>query len=654
MQAILCYHYPMKKALHMLPHLNEDFLEKRECFMFFETSLFDGENSESYILLDPVDTIKIYKFSDVGLAFKRIERYSKTHFLAGYFSYELGYCFEEASFRSKVVSSYPLIHLRVFKNVMTFDHVTGRLSRSIPGLFANVPVERDFRVDKPRFSLTRSCYSGKISAIKKHIANGDTYQVNFTGKYTFGFSGSAFSFYRELKEKQSVPYGAFCKMGGEHILSLSPELFFRRNGGLICSRPMKGTIERGTDAYNDEDRMSELKRSAKEIAGNLMIVDLIRNDLGKISKTGSVKVSSLFDVERYSTLFQMTSTVKSVLKDDITYFDIFKSLFPGGSVTGAPKIRTMQIIKELEKGNRNIYCGALGIIFPGKRAVFNLPIRTVSISRGKDKVLKGKVLSKAKGKVLKGEMGVGGGITFDSDPGEEYKECVLKARFLTKRHRPFSLIETMLWDGKFRHLDGHLGRMRDSAAYFGFVFDRAEIIRILISSQDGFKRNVRYRVRVLLAKDGNATVENSEIGQGPGQAAVQAAVSVFRTDSRSILLYHKTTNRRLYDAEYGHYRAKGYFDVIFLNTKGEVTEGAITNVVIKKNGKFYTPPLSSGLLPGIFRAYLIKSGRVKEKKIFLKDLCKADKVFLCNSVRGLVEVKLTSPRPSLIIDHHES
>ena len=622
--------------------------------MLFETSLFDGENSNSYILLDPVDTIKIYKFSDVRSAFERIERYSKTHFLAGYFSYELGYCFEGSSFITKGSFPHPLINLRVFKDVIAFDHVTGRLSRSIPGLFAVDAKENDFYVDSPKFSLTRPAYFRKVSRIKEHIVDGDTYQVNFTGKYTFGFSGSAFSFYRGLKENQSVPYGAFCKMGGEQVLSLSPELFFRRDGRSIYSRPMKGTIDRGATISEDAGRTSQLKRDAKEIAGNLMIVDLIRNDLGKISKTGSVKVSSLFDVEKYNTLFQMTSTVKSALKDGVTYFDIFRSLFPGGSVTGAPKIRTMQIIKELEKGNRNIYCGALGIIFPGKRAVFNLPIRTVSISRGKDKVLKGKVLSKAKGKVLKGEMGVGGGITFDSDPGEEYKECVLKARFLTKRHRPFSLIETMLWDGKFRHLDGHLGRMRDSAAYFGFVFDRAEIIRILISSQDGFKRNVRYRVRVLLAKDGNATVENSEIGQGPGQAAVQAAVSVFRTDSRSILLYHKTTNRRLYDAEYGHYRAKGYFDVIFLNTKGEVTEGAITNVVIKKNGKFYTPPLSSGLLPGIFRAYLIKSGRVKEKKIFLKDLCKADKVFLCNSVRGLVEVKLTSPRPSLIIDHHES
>ncbi|MDD5545835.1 MAG: aminodeoxychorismate synthase component I [Candidatus Omnitrophica bacterium] len=625
----------MEKTPLRLSLLDEDFLEERECFMLFETSLFDGENSKSYILFDPVDTIKVDRFSNVKRAFERIEEYSKGHFLAGYFSYELGYYFEKASFAPKDPSSRPLIHLCIFKNMMTFDHRTGMLSPRMPGLFTEEAGRRDFRVDNPRFNLTKHAYFRKISRIKKHIKNGDTYQVNLTGKYSFGFSGSAFSFYRDLKEKQNVPYGAFCKLGGGYLLSLSPELFFRRDGNTIYSRPMKGTIGRGANMKEDRSRISELKHNAKEVAGNLMIVDLIRNDLGKISKAGSVKVSSLFDVEKYNTLFQMTSTIKSVLRDDVTYFDIFRSLFPGGSVTGAPKIRTMQIIKDLEKADRKVYCGALGIIFPGNKAVFNLPIRTISISRGK-----GRVLSKAKG-----EMGVGGGITVDSDPEEEYRECVLKARFLTERHSPFSLIETMLWDGKFKFLDRHLGRMRDSAAYFGFVFDRAKITGKLKSARKAFKRGFQYRVRVLMPKDGEATIEASKIERNPGRSAAPVAVSGSRTDPGNLFLYHKTTNRGLYDAEYKRHRAKGYFDVIFLNTQDEVTEGAITNIVVKKNGRFYTPPLSSGLLPGVFRAYLIKTGRVKEKRIFLDDLRKADKVFLCNSVRGLVEVKLTSPCP---------
>ncbi|MDD4879559.1 MAG: chorismate-binding protein, partial [Candidatus Omnitrophica bacterium] len=326
----------MGKTLPGLPRLDDDFLKKHGCFMLFETSLFDGENSKSYILFDPVDTIKVYRPGDVRRAFGRIEEYSKGHFLAGYFSYELGYCFERGSFGPLGSFRYPLINLCVFKEITVFDHRTGKLSRPVPGLFAGTATRLDFRVDNPSFSITRPAYFSKISRIKKHITNGDTYQVNFTGKYSFGFSGSAFSFYRDLKEKQSVPYAAFCKMGDEHLLSLSPELFFRRNGNTVYSRPMKGTAERGANTREDADRISELKRNAKEVAGNLMIVDLIRNDLGKISKTGSVKASSLFDVERYNTLFQMTSTVKSILKNGVTYFDIFESLFPGGSVTGAP------------------------------------------------------------------------------------------------------------------------------------------------------------------------------------------------------------------------------------------------------------------------------------------------------------------------------
>lgn len=303
-------------------------------------------------------------------------------------------------------------------------------------------------------------------------------------------------------------------------------------------------------------------------------------------------------------------------------------------MTGAPKIRTMQILKGLEDDDRKVYCGALGIILPGKRAVFNLPIRTISISNGK-----GKVLSEAKG-----EMGVGGGITIDSDPEEEYRECLLKAKFLTERYRPFSLIETMRWEGRFKFLKEHLKRMRDSAEYFGFTFGRGKITDRLKDAEKKFKGASPYRVRLLLSKDGNIAVESSKIAISVDPNIGSAAISKLRTDPGNIFLFHKTTNRDLYDSEYKRYRAKGYFDVIFLNTKGEVCEGAISNIIVKKNGKFYTPPLSSGLLPGIFRAHLLKNRHAREKVIFLSDLLDADKVFLCNSVRGLVEVKLTSSR----------
>jgi para-aminobenzoate synthetase/4-amino-4-deoxychorismate lyase len=353
-----------------------------------------------------------------------------------------------------------------------------------------------------------------------------------------------------------------------------------------------------------------------------MIVDLIRNDLGRISKVNSVKVSRLFEVEKYNTLFQMTSRVSGRLREDITYADIFRSIFPGGSVTGAPKIRTMQIIRELENKPRNIYCGALGIIFPKDKAIFNLPIRTISLIRNK------------------GEMGVGGGIVIDSHPEAEYEECLLKGRFLTDRYKPFRLIETILWDGQYRFLDGHLKRMQDSADYFDFYFNPRDLISSLGNVRRNFDEGYKYKVRLLLDKQGNLKIDYSKMVQYALAEDKRIIISKHRIDPEGIFWYHKTTNRTLYDAEYNYYHSKGYFDVIFLNTRGEVTEGAISNIVIKKNNKYYTPAVSSGLLPGIFRQYLIDKHDAQEKILYLKDLINADKTFLCNSVRGLTEVKL--------------
>jgi para-aminobenzoate synthetase/4-amino-4-deoxychorismate lyase len=585
--------------------------------MLFETSLFCGPEPKSYILIDPLDVIKITDFRGVKDAFDLIEKYSKRYFLAGYFSYELGYYFERPSFRTESVFTCPLIHLCVFENAVSFNHSSGAFSSCPEGLLGG-SAGRKFRISRPRFDIPRPEYVRKISKLKKHIMDGDTYQANLTGKYVFDFSGDAYSFYLSLKERQNVPYGAFCKMDGESILSLSPELFFRRDGNKITSRPMKGTIKRGINAGEDRRLASELSRSSKEAAGNLMIVDLIRNDLGKICSTGSVKVSSLFEVERYDTLFQMTSTVTGTLRDQTAYYDIFKSIFPGGSVTGAPKIRTMQILNGLEKRRRGVYCGAMGIIFPGKKAVFNIPIRTVSLSNGK------------------GEMGTGGGITVDSDAEEEYRECLLKAKFLTARHESFSLLETMLWDGKFIMLDAHLERMRRSALYFGFNMDRKKIRERLLRAGKGFKGPGRLKIRLLLPRDGNFSFEAGRIENEAGNRRRDIVVSRFRTDPGNVFLYHKTTNRKLYDSEHSHYRSQGYFDVIFVNNRGEVTEGAVSNIFILKEGKYYTPPVSSGLLPGVFRSHLLKILGAREKVLYVNDLKDADKIFLCNSVRGII------------------
>lgn len=610
------------RKYYPLPAINSEYVHKQDYFLLFETSLFDKDNFTSYIFINPIDVIKINHFSDVKKAFKRIEKYSQKYYLAGYFSYELGYYFEQPFFKPKVSFLYPLIHLCVFDKVLFFNHKTGKTNINISGFFAPSEKNEDFRIKNLEFSFIKPQYIKKIARIKEYIRSGQTYQVNFTGKYHFDFSGSPFSFYRDLRNRQNVSYGAFCKFKDEYIISLSPELYFKRVGLEIYSKPMKGTIERGKNIEEDKVRIAQLKKSTKDRAENLMIVDLIRNDLGRISEVDSVKVTNLFNIERYNTLFQMTSTIKSILRRDVTYFDIFKSIFPGGSVTGAPKIRTMQIIKELEDSFRNVYCGALGIIFPQNLAVFNLPIRTISLVKNK------------------GEMGVGGGIVIDSDPSSEFKECLLKAKFITNRYQRFRLIETILWAGEYKFLNEHLKRMKTSAQYFAFYFNRSRIILQLKNIESTLDKTFNYKVRLLLDKEGNLKIEYYKITQDSLLAEKYIAISKDRVDPERLFLYHKTTNRMFYDSEYKYYCSKGYFDVVFLNNRNEVTEGSISNIIIEINKKYYTPPLSSGLLPGIFREYLLKKHKVEEKIIFLEDLLKADKIFLCNSVRGLTEVKI--------------
>ncbi|MFC1804494.1 aminodeoxychorismate synthase component I [Candidatus Omnitrophota bacterium] len=613
----------MQTKYHRLPALNPEFIDSKEHFLLFETGLFSREDFQSYIFTDPVKVIRVMRYQDVKPAFARIEELSRDHYLAGYFSYELGYYFENTLFRHNQDFSYPLIYLCAFKQPTVFNHKTGRISKEVPGLFDRGRKQDDFSIRHLRLSFDGTRYAKKIRRLKEYIRCGDAYQVNFTGKYLFDFQGSAFSLYQYLKNRQSVPYASFCKLKSEHVISLSPELFFKRNGLDIYSKPMKGTINRGKSAREDKERSDSLSSSLKDRAENLMIVDLIRNDLGRISKTGSVAVAGMFDIEKYNTLFQMTSTVKSRLKKDTTYFEIFRNIFPGGSVTGAPKIRTMQIIRELEDSPRKVYCGALGLISPGKKAVFNMPIRTITLAGGK------------------GEMGTGSGIVYDSKAQSEFRECILKARFLTEKYSSFYLLETIAWNGRYRFLKEHLKRMEDSAKYFGFSFDRKRITGVLRSSEKGFQRWRGYRVRLLLDQHGDLRVECFPIArQGPKPQEKYIAFSRYRRNPQDVFCYHKTTNRQLYDREYRSHLKEGYLDVIFLNTRGEVTEGAVSNLVIKKGRKFFTPPVSCGLLPGIFRDFLIKKYRAKEQVIYPEDLLRADKIFLCNSVRGLTQVKI--------------
>jgi para-aminobenzoate synthetase/4-amino-4-deoxychorismate lyase len=413
---------------------------------------------------------------------------------------------------------------------------------------------------------------------------------------------------------------AFINTGNSHILSLSPELFFRKRGSSIISRPMKGTAKRGLTLDKDKENLKWLARNKKTRAENIMIVDLLRNDLGKISQ--EVRVPRLFEIEKHRTLYQMTSTVKAKLKNNMKMKDIFFSLFPCGSVTGAPKIKTMEIIKDLEKEPRGVYTGAIGYISPQRDACFNIAIRTALIKDGK------------------GEMGVGGGIVYDSIESSEYEEAMLKAKFLTQHFSEIFLIESMLWEENVGYflLSLHLKRLRNSCGYFSIPLDIKQLKRKLIILEESLGRG-KFKIRVSVSLNGDVKIEKEPLAEIA--TPVKVKLSLQRIDPQNMFLYHKTTHRDLYDRERKTAQEEGYFEVIFLNTNEEVTEGSITNVFISKNGLLYTPPIKCGLLGGVLREYFLKEGRAKEEVLYLKDILEAEKVYIGNSVRGILEAQIS-------------
>jgi para-aminobenzoate synthetase / 4-amino-4-deoxychorismate lyase len=347
-----------------------------------------------------------------------------------------------------------------------------------------------------------------------------------------------------------------------------------------------------------------------------MIVDLLRNDLGRICRAGSIEVTDLFAVERYPDLLQMTSTVQGELKAGTNYYEIFRSLFPCGSITGAPKVRTMQVIRALEGEARGVACGAIGFIAPCGDAVFSVAIRSLTLGEGEWR------------------MRVGSGVTYDSDAETEYAECLLKAQFLTRIPLRFELVETMAWAEDFFLLDLHLERMKASADYFEFRFEELSLREQLNNFAEGLERGLRHRVRLLLARSGVASISSEPLAVIRKPASI--LVSAERTDSSEALLRHKTTWRPMYDRVLADARARGFDDALFLNERGEATECAIHNVMIAKGGKLVTPPIECGLLPGVYRRYMLAAHpEVQEAVVTLDDLVSADRIFIFNSVRGL-------------------
>jgi len=468
-------------------------------------------------------------------------------------------------------------------------------------------------------SLTRDAYQDAIAKIKKNIEEGDTYQVNFTYRLTSPFIGDPWEYFIELVKAQNTRYGAFVNTEEWSICSVSPELFFHLDGNKLSSRPMKGTVSRGMTLRYDIKQAQWLHHSEKNRAENIMIVDMVRNDMGRIARTGSVQVSSLYDIEKYPTLWQMTSTVTAETKAGLS--EILKALFPPASITGAPKPRTMQIIAELETSPRRIYTGSIGFISPDRKAQFNVAIRTI-------------LVDKIKGQA---EYGVGGGIVWDSTETIEFEECQTKAKILTERSPDFSLLETILWtpENGYYLLQQHLARLKDSAIYFSFSADIDAIRDKLFSLARAFPHTA-HKVRLLVAKNGHITCKPEVLRHSTAAHIQRVCLAQSPIDSSNLFLYHKTTNRRVYDQALA--ACPGYDDVILWNEKGEVTESCIANIVVELDGELYTPPVQSGLLAGTFRAWLIKQNKVKEKVISLKDLARSSHVYLINSVRKDQEV----------------
>jgi len=555
----------------------------------------------------PLKVISAQATSEVLAALRTVENeVERGHWAAGWVTYEAGPAFDPALVTHDDPSGLPLLWFGIYQEPKPIA-APPRVGQGTP-----IPWQPSVSVE---------AYNAGFAQIKNQIAAGHTYQVNYTFRLRAPFQGDAWELFARAAHAQGSGYPVFVETDAWVIGSASPELFFTLDGEKLVSKPMKGTAPRGLRLEDDLAKADWLYHSEKNRAENVMIVDMVRNDLGRIARLGSVRVPKLFEVEKYRTVWQMTSTVEGDTTASLT--EIFTALFPAASITGAPKARTMQIIRELENSPRRIYTGTLGYIAPGlrrersaerRRAQFNVAIRTV-------------LLDKRLGQI---EYGLGGGIVWDSEQRDEMQEAYTKAKILTETPPDFALLETLLWTptGGFELLERHLERLKESAGYFDFPFDEAKIWGKL----SGVKAEIPQRVRLLLEAEGGISLESSALNPLPALYRVKLAEKPLRV--KNPLLYHKTTHRTIYEAA----RLPDCEDVLLWNEHGEATESTIANLVVEKNGELLTPPVACGLLPGTARAEWLAAGKLREAVIRVEELAACERIFLLNSVRGLWEV----------------
>lgn len=560
-------------------------------------------NGKSLNFCHPLQIIQTHQLDQVISCFHQLQTAIKQgYYIAGYVSYEAASAFTPY-LTTHPKGDMPLLWFGVFEKPIEKAQLFTQYT---------LTTLLNWQID-----TSRSHYQQAIQTIHDEIGNGNVYQVNYTVRLNTAFNPTeSYAYYQRIHHAQQANYSAYLDMGEFQLLSASPELFFHWQQGTITTKPMKGTIARGKTLAEDKLQAETLANSAKDQAENLMIVDLLRNDLSKIADLDSIAVPQLFTIEKYPTVLQMTSTITAQTKPNTTLLDIFKALFPCGSITGAPKASAMDVIKQLETTAREAYCGAIGFVTPDNEATFNVAIRTIKVDTNK------RIAS----------YGVGGGITWDSTAGNEYEEVLTKAKVLTSQHIPKQLLESLLLvDGKYFLLSLHLKRLKDSASYFNFSFSYQQIANRLqqLAAQypDG-----HYKVRLLLNNNGQIDCEANTIYLDA--APLQASWSDTIMNSQNILLYHKTTSRDFFP------KVKPEYEFLMTNEKDEVTEFVNGNLVILSNGKWLTPPVSSGLLAGTLRQWLLNKKYISEQTLYKKDIQQAEQILFINSVRGARKVIL--------------
>ena len=570
----------------------------------------DGRN---LLFVAPRETLIAHTADEARAALGRIAGAGRDGlWAAGYLAYELGYIFEE-----RLVALLPERTENPLLWFGLYDSPQAPSGPEVDALLAEAP---DGRASNVTPAIAFADYEEAFDRAKTLIAAGDTYQVNLTFKARFALDGHPLGLHRRLTRSQRTAYGAYLHAGDHHVLSRSPELFVSCQNGVLAARPMKGTLKRGTSLAEDAAGRAALFADEKNRAENLMIVDLLRNDLGRIAEIGSVEVTDLFTVETYRSLHTMTSGITARKRPEIGFGEVLENLFPCGSITGAPKLRAMEIIHELEQAPRGLYTGSIGYLAPTGDFAFNVAIRTAVIdNQGR------------------GEIGIGGGIVADSVARDEYEEALLKLSFLSDPAPPVTLIETFKWTPEegYALRERHLDRLIASATYFALPVTREGVQDHLDERAAAWTGPMR--VRLTLSDEG---LDLSAMPLPPSPDIFRFAIADAKLDSGSVWLAHKTTNRAFYDEpRQKAHAARGLDELVFTNERGELTEGSFTNLFVQREGRLLTPPLASGVLPGTLRAELIAQGKAEELVLTLADLKAADAIWLGNSVRGLIRAE---------------